>query len=66
MDDPKLTMTHLAELGYCMKGVRKFCADNALDVQQLVRDGLPLSLLDPIDDAMVHKATTYVREKVGA
>jgi len=45
---------HLRRCGYCLSGVRRFCARHQLDFRRLVRHGLPIDEVRATGDAMAN------------
>lgn len=51
-----ITINHARRLGYCAKGLRKWCADKGVDYNDFVINGLDSSALDQFkDDLMVQE-----------
>lgn len=56
--DPLVTMEHVRTVGYrerhdgktfCAAGVRAWCATHSIDYLQLVREGVPASIIEKTD-----------------
>lgn len=50
--------------GYCVKGIRAHCNLLGLDFRRLVKEGLPISELEHIDDAAVQKSIAKAKERI--
>lgn len=51
----KVLITDGWAVGYCSKGMRAFCARHNISYIEFARDGIDASILEQIDDHMVHK-----------
>lgn len=52
-------------MGYCMRGVRAWCARNGFDYEQLRTEGLPAELLEATDDHFAIEASRLARSEEG-
>lgn len=51
-----ITVDHARKLGFCAKGIRRWCANKGLDYNEFVQNGLDSSVLEPFaDDVMVQE-----------
>jgi hypothetical protein len=60
----KLLIGDVRKAGYCLKGVRERCALLDLDFRQLVKEGLPFSELEPIEDDAVQRSLAVARQRI--
>ena len=56
MTDRIVRIEELEPLGLCARGVRRWFIDNGLDFKDFLKNGIPLSRLEGIDDALLHEA----------
>jgi len=60
----KLTIHDCRKVGFCIKGVKRACVVHGQDFKTLVREGLPLSEMDKLDDISVKRACDKARERI--
>lgn len=63
--EPRVTMDSLREAGHCAPGIRRFFKDHDLDLRRLVREGIPVSELEHIQDANMQRVIARVRGEDG-
>lgn len=65
-NEPRATLRHVRELGWCASGARAWCARNGVVWDVFLHHGLALSWLDEQDDAFAQALAHHVRaEAVG-
>lgn len=57
----RIKAEHAVELGYCLSGVKKFCARHGLDFKQLVKEGLTEEELNATHDQMAKTLVEHCR-----
>lgn len=60
---PRLIHSDLSGLRYCNQGARILCARYGFDWSTFMRDGIPLSDVEGIDDEMVRLAVVRARAR---
>jgi len=60
----RLRIKHIREAGHCVAGVRTTCEMHGFDMRRLVREGIPLSELEAIEDANVQQVVRIAKEDV--
>lgn len=60
-----ITINHCRKAGWCVSGVRRFCAQNNLDFRRLVREGVPVEEVEGIDCALIAKAVEIAKKENG-
>lgn len=63
MTEPRVTVTTLRKARLCVKGSRRQCEVLGLDFKRLVKEGLPVSELREIDDAVVQRCVRIAEGK---
>lgn len=61
-----VTIKDIRALKYCAHGSRQFCARYGLDWSRFVREGIPDTELEQIDDAMVRRLVEQARRREGS
>lgn len=61
MSDEIITMSDVRDAGFCAPGLRKFCSDNGVDLRRLVREGIPVSEVEHIEDANLQRVIRMKR-----
>jgi hypothetical protein len=51
VEEEIITMSDIRDAGFCASGLREFCAKNEVDMRRLVREGIPASEVEHIQDA---------------
>ena len=59
----RVTLRDLRNLKYCMAGSRIFCKLHGISVDRLIREGIPISEVEHIDDAMLKKIIEHARNR---
>lgn len=59
-----VTIDDCRAAGYCVLGVRRHCETIGIDFRQLVKVGIPLEVVDKIDDAAVQKIVVRAKERL--
>lgn len=62
MDKRICRIWHAKALGYCAKGMRKFCKQHGLDYIKFVREGLTPEELLATNDAMAAKVVELAKK----
>jgi len=63
--EPRVTVDDCRTSRFCLRGVRSHCSALGLDFRRLVREGLPVSELDGIDDELVRQCVRNARARCG-
>lgn len=58
-------LADMRALQFCNRGARQFCARHGINWQLLVTQGIDVSELEHIDDAMLKRLIEYVQQKEG-
>lgn len=68
MTEPRLTLAdcHAMEPRYCNQGIRLVLGRPGLSWPEFRDHGLPFSVFEGVDDAMVQAALDKARERLGA
>lgn len=53
MSHDKLTIADAHKAGYCIKGIREWHENTGRDFRDFVRNGVPMSEAEQLDDAVV-------------
>lgn len=66
-DQPRLTLAdcHAMEPRYCNKGNRAMCERHGIDWAEFRENGVLLSEIEHIDDAMLHDVVALARRRQG-
>ena len=62
--EPMVTIAHCVDRDgtrLCIPGLRAFCARHGFDWRQFLRQGVPISQLERIDDAMARQVVERAR-----
>ena len=61
----RVTINDCRAAGYCIvNGVKPKCAALGLDFRKLVREGLPLSSVESIEDAQVQRIVAVAKNRI--
>jgi hypothetical protein len=63
MPEVRVTMDDLRVAGHCAPGIVKFFESHSLDLRRLVREGLPLSEFEGIDDVNLERVKTIAADR---
>ena len=63
MSQSRVTVKDIRASGHCVTGLKDFCGKHGLSLEQLVREGIPVSDLDQIDDANLKLVLDKVKER---
>lgn len=58
-----VTINHCREAGWCVAGIRRYCADNGLDFRRLVREGLPVEEVEGRECALIGRAIEIAKKE---
>lgn len=56
-----VTFEHVRAVGYCAAGCRDYCLRHGLDFKELASVGLPIEVLEKIDDGFVRRIVEEAR-----
>ena len=59
----RVTLDHLRQLGYCMRGVRAWCAKHGMEFEQLRTQGFLADALEETGDHLALQAVRLAREQ---
>ena len=59
----RLTVQDCRDCGYCVKGIREHCSLLGVDFRRMVREGIPLTEIEGLDDAIAQKCIARARER---
>jgi hypothetical protein len=59
----RVTIADVRAAGFCLSGARKHCQAVGVDFRRLVREGIPLSEVETIDDELVQRIVATTRER---
>ena len=59
-----LTIHDCRKVGFCVKGVKRACSVHGVDFKAMVREGVPLSDMEKLDDVNVKRACDRARERI--
>jgi len=62
-DELRIHVSHGRELGICVSGQRRFCKAHGLDFKKLLREGIPVSEVEKIDDSFCARVIAHARSK---
>lgn len=65
MTDPIVRMEHARKAGMCSRGIRQWFTSKGLDYAQFLKDGLPASEVEALDDALAKRAAQIARDEAG-
>jgi len=54
-DDRRIHVRHMRAAKICAAGSRRWCARNGFSWAQFVNEGLPISVMRPLNDAVVNR-----------
>lgn len=57
----RVTITHVRAAGYCLSGTRRHCATVGVDFRRLVKEGIPISEIETVEDALVQEIIKRAR-----
>lgn len=61
----RLTIQDCRDVGFCINpGVKSACATHGIDFRQFVKEGIPLSELEHLDDINVRRAVARAKERI--
>jgi hypothetical protein len=60
-DEPRVTVRDCRSFGMCSSGLRAFAAKHGIEWQRFITEGIPVSELEGIDDAMLKQVVDKVR-----
>ena len=60
----KVQISHLRNLGYCVKGIKKFYAKHGLDFKGLLQEGTDSTLLENTGDGMALKGVEEAKKEL--
>lgn len=60
----RVTITDCRKAGFCVSGLRQHCATLGLDFRRLVKEGLPISEIEGIDDANVQRCIAVAKGEI--
>lgn len=63
MSDAFLTIRDCRSCGFCVKGVKIKCPELGIDFKRLVKEGIPVSELEQIEDHHLQVALEKARER---
>jgi len=66
MNGLRVTINDVRSMGYCVRGARRFCLDHSGDWADFLQNGIEVSTLEGIDDAMVAKVVEIARARAAA
>ena len=58
----RVTIQHVRRAGWCMSGVRPYCQRVGIDFRRLVREGIPISEVEGVDDHMIQTAVEIAKK----
>lgn len=61
MSEPRVRMCHLRALGYCSRGIRRWCAARGVDYAALLKDGIAVSEIERLGDALADRACALTK-----
>lgn len=59
----RVTISDVRQAGYCVKGIREHCKRVGVDFKRLVREGIPISEVEGLDDAMAQRIIARAKER---
>lgn len=63
MDDVIVRMRHLRACGFCIvPGVRDWCKQHEIDFKKFVKEGMPASELEKLNDLFANRAVEQARK----
>lgn len=57
-------MKHIRKAGMCSRGLRRFAAERNLDLDEFLKNGMPVEEAKKIDDAMVQRVVAIAEEDI--
>lgn len=57
----RVTISDVRAAGYCLRGARRHCETLGVDFRRLVREGIPISEIEDMDDAVVQAVLRRAR-----
>lgn len=64
MDDIIVRVHHVRKAKLCARGMRGWFARNGLDFMDFLNNGIPISKLDAMNDALANRVAQIAREEV--
>ena len=58
-----VTMRDVRAAKQCSKGVRRFCLDHSIDWNDFLKNGISVSILEKIDDAIIQDIVKAHKER---
>jgi hypothetical protein len=65
VSDERITIADCRAHGYCMRGVREFCAVSGHSFPDFIRDGIALDAARALNDARLNVLIAYVEARRG-
>lgn len=63
MDDDRIYINDIRELGYCVRGIRDWFKGYGYDLRDVARNGVPIKEIEAIDDDLGREVVRSVRQK---
>lgn len=63
IDDPIVRPHHIRAAGVCMDGARDWAKEHGINWSRFLDDGLPVSRLEPFNDALMNRICRIAREE---
>ena len=60
----RVTVDDYRAAGLCTSGVRRACISFGIDFKRLVREGIPISEIEHIDDANLQNVIIKAKERI--
>ena len=68
MEKDKITLADLRSVGvgqqYCVRGCKLLCLQHGVSYHKLVREGIPISSIEHIQDEMLEKIIIIARKRI--
>ena len=61
----KIYINDVRRFGYCVRGIKKFCAMHNIDFKNFVKNGIDIAEIEDIDDAMLNKLIAKLKQIEG-
>lgn len=63
-DEPRFTIHDCRSCGFCVSGVRRKAPEIGFDFRRLIREGIPISEVEHIQDQQLQKVHAAARDRI--